>query len=71
MNETLMRELEMQQIKMDRLLGTSLVLSSVIGRLEGVIKVHSSEQLVGFCDDLLEVIRYELKEIEERYQSKI
>ena len=71
MNDTLMKELEMQQIKMDRLLETSLVLSSVIGRLEGVIKLHPSDQLVEFCADLLEVIQYELKEIGERYQAKI
>ena len=71
MNDTLMKELEMRQIKMDRLLERSLVLESVIGRLDGVTKLHPSDELVIFCEDLLELINREIEEIEKRYQAKI
>ena len=46
------------------------MLSSVQGRLQGVIKHHRCDELVAFAGDLLEMIEDELETIDARYRKK-
>ena len=71
MNAKLMESLEFEQRRADKLLDKFLVLSSVQGRLQGVIKHHRCDELVAFAGDLLEMIEDELETIDARYRKKL
>lgn len=68
MNAKLMEQLQEERLRGDKLLEKVLVLSSVQGRLNGLIDHHKCEQLVDFATDLLMMIEDELGDIDRRYR---
>ena len=71
MNEQLMDQLQEERLRGAKLFEKFLVLSSVQGRLNGVIKHHKCQQLVDFASDLLMMIEDELEDIDKRHRKPL
>lgn len=66
MNERIAEQLQAEQDRADKLLEKFLVLSSVQGRLNGIMKHHRNNELANFAADLLEMIESELHAIDNK-----